>query len=162
MSIKDESATWVETLMRDFQDRLTCGLYEAIYDLERPAVERLMQAQARTCVAAFLDISGLRVPMELDEFLRVICSVAPSQIDIECNGRVIEWIERHEGQCICPFVRRGVVRLDPKLCLCGAHWVQVLFEVAAGTLVRVETVSTVADGAQDCHFRITLLGPVSR
>jgi len=162
MTTKDESAVWVENLMRDFQDRLTCGLYEAIYSLERPAVECLMHAQARTCVGGFLDLSGLRVPMELDEFLRVIRTVAPSQIDIERHGERIEWIERHQGQCICPFVRRAVVRLDPKLCLCGAHWVQVLFEVAARTRVHVETVSTVADSAQDCHFRITLLGPSNR
>ncbi|HEX7406111.1 MAG TPA: hypothetical protein VF515_00535, partial [Candidatus Binatia bacterium] len=107
---------WIQNLIRDFQDTLTCGLYEAIYKLDDPSAERLMQAQARTCVGAFLKLSDLRIPMELDEFLHAMRTAGPSQVDIQRQGDVIDWIEQHHGECVCPFVRRKVVRLDPKLC----------------------------------------------
>ncbi|MFN8544954.1 MAG: hypothetical protein U0807_12240 [Candidatus Binatia bacterium] len=153
-----DGGDWLTQLMRDFQDRLTCGLYEAIYDLEQPALETLMQAQARTCAAAFLDLTGLKVPQPLDEFLVTMQTCGPSQIEITRDGDVIDWRERHQGECVCPFVRRGVVRLDPKLCLCGAHWVERLFATVTGTKVDVEMVESAATGAQDCRFRITLRG----
>src|SRR5512140_2248678 len=137
-----EPAEWVQELMRDFQDSLTCGLYEAVYALDDGSVERLMHAQARTCVGAFLKLSDLRVPMSLDEFLHAMRIGGPSKIDIQRDGDTIEWVEQHQGQCVCPFVRRNVIRLDPKLCICGAHWVQHLFETVAKTRVAVETVET--------------------
>ena len=150
---------WVQQLMRDFQDTLTGGLYEAIYKLDRRCVEPLMQAQARTCVAAFLNLSDLRVPMTLDDFLQAMRIAGPSKVDIRRDGDRIEWIEQHQGECVCPFVRRKVVRLDPQLCICGAHWVQRLFETVAHTKVEVETVETAATGAQNCHFRIRVIAP---
>ncbi len=154
-----DPAEWVQELVRDYQDTLTCGLYEAIYRLDDAAVERLMHAQARTCVGAFLEFADLSPPMTLDDFLKAVRTAGPSQIDIRRDGDVIEWVERHEGECVCPFVRRKVVRLDPKLCICGAHWVQQLFASVAKTHVEVETVATAATGSQDCHFRIHVKGP---
>jgi hypothetical protein len=154
-------ADWVQQLIRDFQDKLTCGLYEAVYRLDQPNVEALMQAQARTCVGAFLDLGTLRGPLSLDEFLHAMRIAGPSQIEIRRDGDVIEWIEQHHGQCVCPFVKRDVIRLDPKLCICGAHWVKVLFETVAQTEVDVTQVETAATGAQNCHFRITVKGPLS-
>ena len=152
---------WLQQLIRDFQDKLTCGLYEAIYDLDQPIVERLMQAQARSCVGAFLDLGTLRqVPMSLDDFLLAMRTGGPSQIEIQRQGDVILMKELHGGECVCPFVRRGVVRLDPKLCMCGAHWVQCLFEIVARTRVEVETLDTVATGDQNCCYRVTVKGPV--
>ena len=153
-------ADWVLELMRDFQDTLTCGLYEAIYTLDDATVEPLMRSQAHACVAGFLKFADLRVPMSVDEFLVAIRTAAPSQIDITRDGDVIDWRERHSGACVCPFVKREVIRLDPKLCMCGAHWVQRLFEVVARTPVDIEIGDTVASGAEDCHFRIRLRGPV--
>ena len=157
----DSSATdadWVQGLMRDYQDKLTCGLYEAIYRLKDGALETLMRDQAHSCVAAFLELTDLPAHMELDAFLEAMRTAGPSQIEIQREGDVIEWRERHQGQCVCPFVRRGVVRLDAKLCVCGAHWVKHLFETVTGTAVEVETIETVATGAPDCRFRITLRG----
>ena len=149
---------WVQQLIRDYQDTLTCGLYEAIYRLDDRSVETLMQAQGRTCAGAFLKLSDLRGPMALDDFLKAMRIAGPSKVEIRRDGDVIEWIELHEGECVCPFVRRNVVRLDPKLCICGAHWVQHLFESVAHTRVEVETVETVATGAQNCHYRVRVQG----
>jgi predicted hydrocarbon binding protein len=149
---------WVQQLIRDYQDTLTCGLYEAIYKLDDRSVETLMQAQGRTCAGAFLKLSDLRGPMALDDFLKAMRIAGPSKVEIRRDGNVIEWIELHEGECVCPFVRREVVRLDPKLCICGAHWVQYLFESVADTRVEVETVETVATGAQNCHYRVRVQG----
>jgi hypothetical protein len=151
-----QAAEWVQALMRDFQDQLTCGLYEAIYSLDPPSVATLMQAQARTCVATFLKFADIRLPMDLDEFLHAMRTAGPSQIEIQREGNVIHWTEQHHGDCVCPFVRRGVIRLDPKLCICGAHWVQHLFKTVTNTDVDVETGETVATGAPNCRFRITV------
>ncbi len=149
---------WVQQLIRDYQDTLTCGLYEAIYNLDDRCIETLMQAQGRTCAGAFLKLSDLRAPMALDDFLKAMRIAGPSQVEIRRDGDVIEWIEQHQGECVCPFVRRKVVRLDPKLCICGAHWVQHLFESVARTRVEMQTVETVATGAQNCHYRVRVQG----
>jgi hypothetical protein len=154
-------ADWVQGLIRNFQDKLTCGLYEAIYRLDERSLGSLMHAQAHTCVAAFLDLVDLPIPMTLDAFLDAIRTSGPSQIDITREGDVIHWRERHHGECVCPFVKRGAIRLDAKLCICGAHWVERLFAVVTGTAVRVETVETAATGAQDCYFRIAVQGPLT-
>jgi len=151
-----EAADWVQGLIRDYQDKLTCGLYEAIYRLEDGAMDALMQGQARTCVGAFVQLTGLPAHMEIGAFLEAMRTAGPSQIDIQRDGDVIHWTERHQGQCVCPFIKRGVVRLDPKLCICGAHWVKYLFESITKAPVEVEIVETVATGAQDCRFQITL------
>ncbi len=150
------AADWVQNLIRDYQDELTSGLYEAIYSLDGDSLDALMLGQACTCVAAFLKLSDLHAPMELDAFLEAMRIAGPGKIDIQRQGDVIDWTEQHQGQCVCPFVRRGVIRLDPKLCICGAHWVRNLFETVALTPVEVETVETVAAGAQSCRFRITV------
>jgi hypothetical protein len=50
-----------------------------------------------------------------------------------------------------------VIRLDPKLCICSAYWVKHLFKKAANTDVGVETLKTVAAGAENCCFRITVM-----
>ncbi len=157
MSIPETPATdWLQELIRTFQDKLTCGLYEAIYGLEQPAVDTLMRAQARTCVGAFLDLGTLRTPMPLNEFLQAMQTAGPSRIEIRREGNVIHWTELHDGKCVCPFVTRNVIRLDPKLCICGGHWVKVLFETVTQTQVDVETLETVATGSKNCCFRVTV------
>jgi predicted hydrocarbon binding protein len=155
---QSQPTDWVQQLIRDYQDTLTCGLYEAIYKLDDRAVETLMRAQGRTCAGAFLKLSDLHGPMALDDFLKVMRIAAPSKIEIRRDGDVIEWVEQHQGECVCPFVRRKVVRLDSKLCICGAQWVQHLFEAVANTRVEVETVETVATGAENCHYRVRVKG----
>lgn len=106
--------------------------------------------------AAFLDLSDLTTPMALDDLLEAMRIAGPSKADISRDGDVIHWTEQHQGQCVCPFIRRGVVRLDPKLCICGAYWVKYLFEKVARTAVEVETIETVATGAENCRFRIAV------
>jgi hypothetical protein len=151
-----QTADWVQNLMRDFQDKLVCGLYEAIYSLDESSQDTLMKGQARTCVAAYLDLTKLPSPMDLDSFLETMRTTGPSQVDIHREGDVINWTERHQGQCVCPFVRREVVRLAPPLCNCGSYWMQYLFQAVTKTDVEVEMLETVATGSQDCCFRITV------
>jgi len=151
-----EPAEWVEKLMRDYQDKLTCGLFESIYELDGDSVNALMKGQAKTCASAFIDLAGLPVPMDLDAFLDRMRISSPSQLEIQREGDVIHWTEVHHGECVCPLIRRKVIRLDPKLCMCGAYWVKDLFERVAGTHVEVETMETVATGAENCRFRVTV------
>lgn len=148
---------WVMSLIRDFQDKITAGLYEGVYSLEGQPLKDLMERQAHACGAAYLQLYGLPETMDLDEFLARIRYTGPSQIDIRRDGDVIDWVELHPDGCVCPLVKRGVIRLDQKLCVCGAAWVRYLFEKVANTPVDVETVETIATGAENCHFRIRLL-----
>lgn len=153
---KDTTPDWVANLIRDFQDKITCGLYEAVYELEGQPLEHLMKRQAHACGAAFLGLFEFPEHMDIDAFLARVRVSGPSQIEIRRDGDVIDWTELHSGRCICPFVKRDVIRLDKKLCLCGAGWVKYLFEKVTTTPVDVEIVETVADGAEDCRFRIRL------
>lgn len=148
---------WVMNLIRDFQDKITQGLYEGVYDLEGRPLERLMERQAHACGAAYLELCGLPEGMGLEEFLSRIRYTGPSQIDIHRADDTIDWVERHPDGCVCPLVKRNVIRLERKLCLCGAAWVRYLFEKVANTCVDVEIVDTIASGAQNCHFRVRLL-----
>ncbi len=149
---------WVMNLIRDFQDKITSGLYEGVYSLEGQPLRDVMERQAHACGAAYLQLYGLPQEMELDEFLARIRYTGPSQIDIRRDGDVIDWVELHPDGCVCPLVKRGVIRLDKKLCICGAAWVRYLFQQVAKTPVEVEIVETIASGAENCHFRIRLLG----
>ena len=140
-----EAAEWVENLMRDFQDKLTGGLFETIYKMDDAAVDTLMEGEARTCVSAFIDLTSMDVPMDLDAFLEKMQTSGPSQVQIERDGDVILWTELHQGKCVCPLVTRNVIPLDPKLCICGAYWVKHLFKTAANAEVDVETIETAAE-----------------
>ncbi len=151
-----EAADWVEKLMRDFQDKLTGGLFETIYKMDDAAVDTLMEGEAQTCVSAFIDLTSMSVPMGLDSFLKTMQTSGPSKVRVERDGDVILWTELHQGKCVCPLVTRDVISLDPKLCICGAYWVKHLFKTAANTEVDVETIETVANGAENCCFRITI------
>ena len=151
-----QAAEWVEKLMRGFQDKLTHGLFETIYEMDDSSVDTLMEGEARTCVSAFVDLTSMSVPMDLDSFLERMATGGPSQIRIERDGDVILWTELHQGKCVCPLITREVIRLDPKLCICGAYWVKHLFKTAANTDVEVEMLETVAEGAQNCCFRVTV------
>jgi hypothetical protein len=50
------------------------------------------------------------------------------------------------------------VRLDPKLCLCGETWVRLLIERHSRRHATVSLIESVATGAQNCIYRIRLLG----
>jgi hypothetical protein len=107
-----------------------------------------MEGRARTCVSAFAALAGLPAPMDLGAFLETMRTAGPSRIEIRREGDTIYWREQHQGECVCPLVRRSVVRLDPKLCMCGAYWVQYLFGTVTQPPVDVETVTTVATGGR--------------
>jgi hypothetical protein len=153
-----QAAEWVQDLMRDFQNKLTCGLYDGIYELDGAPLDTLMDAQARSCVTAFVDMTSMTEPMDIDSFLERMRSSGPSQLDVQREGDVIHWTELHRGECVCPLIRLEVIRLDPKLCICGALWVKHLFRRVTGAEVEIETLETAATGSQNCAFRITLQG----
>jgi len=79
-----------------------------------------------------------------------------SKVRVQREGNVILWDEHHEGQCMCPFVRRNVILLKPALCVRAVHWLRMLIEPHAGKSVRVEMLDSVGQGAQSCVFRITI------
>jgi len=106
----EQVTDWVEVLNRpDYQDKLTHGLYEAIYRLGDASVDALMEGQARTCVRAFAVLAGLPAPMDLDAFLQTMRTAGPSRIEIRREGDTIYWREQHQGEWVCPLVRRSVV-----------------------------------------------------
>jgi hypothetical protein len=141
--------------LRCYRDRLTCGLYEAIYDLDGASLDAIMKRQAQTCVAAFLDLAGLPTPMDLDSFREAMRDAEAMGAEINQEGNVIHWTQNRRDRCVCPLVQRAAVRLDPKLCVRSAYWVKYLFEGIGHTPVRVEIVETVARGGRTCRFKIT-------
>jgi hypothetical protein len=146
----------LEEMLHDYQDKLICGLYEAIYDLDQASLDTIMRRQAHTCVAAFLDFTGLPSRVSLEDLADAVRDVEPLGADIERRGDVIRWTGNQRGECACPMVRRGVIRLDPKLCDCSKHWVKHLFDRITHTPVSVEIIETVATGGSACRFEITL------
>ena len=84
-----EAADWALNLMRDFQDKITCGLFESIYALDGPSQDTLMEGQARACVSAFVDLTGLTAPMDLDAFLDAMATSGASKVDTQREGDVL-------------------------------------------------------------------------
>lgn len=151
------SEDWVEKLILEYQDRITRGAYEAVWRLEPDAREQVLRAQARSCVDAFSDLYAVEGSLELDTFLRKMTLGGSSKINIRRDGNCILWEEEHAGECMCPLVKRKVVELNRSLCGCATHWLRMLIERHTGRRVEVELVNCVADGSQNCSFKITLL-----
>jgi len=153
--------TWVEDLMRQFRDGLVRGLYDGLYQLEGEPLRTVMDAQARVCVHAFIALADLSADLSFDDFLERMRIAGPSRVRVERTGDdELLWTELHAGECVCPHVRQGAISLDPKLCLCGETWVRLLVERHAHRRAAVELVESVATGAQNCVYRITLGEPV--
>lgn len=160
--MSESGADWVEQLMRSFRDRLTGGLYEGIYALEGEPLERVMDAQADACVTGFIALTQIPPELDLPQFLDRMRISGPSQVVVEhVSDDELLWKELHHGECVCPHVRQEIIRLDPKLCLCGATWVRLLVERHAHRAARVELVESVATGAENCIYRITLGEPLA-
>jgi hypothetical protein len=154
----DESV--VERMVRDFQDRIFSGTWKGICKIDDAARDQVLECQAASCVKAFAELYRIPRDLELNEFLEKMRMGGSSQVLIERNGDEILWSEQHEGRCVCPLVTREVIPLGPELCDCAAHWVRMLFERHARTRVAVELVESAALGAQNCVFRVKVLGEV--
>jgi hypothetical protein len=159
---RDPGADWVERLMAEYRDRLTGGLFAGIYQLEGEPLQTVMDAQADTCMQAFIALHDIPADLDLDAFLECMRTTGPSRIVLDRpDADTLLWNEMHEGVCVCPHVRQGVIALDPKLCSCGATWVRLLVERHARRHASVSLVESVATGAQNCVYRITLGEPLS-
>ena len=150
------SEDWIEKLLRSYQDEITKGAYDAIYALDDEVRDHLMQSQANACVHAFTNLFAIPKELVLDEFLERMKYGGSSKVDMHRTDDTIEWVERHEGECMCPLVKRGAARLAPELCGCAVHWLRMLVQRHTEKTVAVELVESVATGARDCAFRIKL------
>lgn len=153
------SDDWIEQALRGFQDAITKGAYEGIYALEEPDRDRVLESQARSCVHAFAELFGISKDLTLDEFIEQMRYGGSSKVEItrESENSMI-WDEQHEGECMCPLVKRGVVPLAPELCGCAVHWLRMLVQRHTEKNVSVELLDSVAKGARNCTFRVRL-GP---
>ena len=157
----DPGGDWVQELMRSFRDKLLGGLYEGLYELDGGPLRRVMDAQAETCMHAFVALADIPPHLDFEQFIDRMKISGPSRVRIDHEGDdELLWTELHEGECVCPHVRQGVIRLDPKLCLCGETWVRLLVERHARRRATVEMVESVATGAQNCVYRISLGEPL--
>lgn len=150
------SEDWIEQLLRSFQDEITKGAYEGVYALEGEARDRVMESQAKSCVHAFTALYAIPRDLGLDEFLERMKYGGSSKVEIRRDGDTIEWVEEHEGECMCPLVKRGVARLAPELCNCAVHWLRMLVQRHTDREVTVELGESVATGARSCAFRVKL------
>jgi len=150
------SEDWLEEALRNYQDAITGGTWKGIYRLEGKALESVMHDQAEACVHAFVELFGISPALDLDQFLEQMQMGGSSKVTIERDGDTILWREEHHGECMCPLVKREVVPLDKKLCVCAVSWLRMLVERHTERTVEVELLDSVAGGSQDCSFRITL------
>ena len=94
-----------------------------------------------------------RLSLTFEAFLERMKTAGPSRVRIDPVGDdELLWTELHDGECVCPHVRQNVVRLDPKLCLCGETWVRLLVERHARRRADVELVESVSDGRAQLHL----------
>lgn len=153
---------WVSELMAAYRDRLVGGLYSGIYRLEGAPLREVMDAQAETCMQAFVALHDIPPDLDLDGFLERMKTAGPGRVRIDrLGGGEFLWTELHEGACVCPHVRQNIIPLDAKLCLCGETWVRLLVERHARRHARVSLVESVATGARDCVYRIVLGAPLN-
>lgn len=152
-----EPADWVLDLMRSFQDKITAGLLEGVYQLEGAPLRCALDAQARACVSAFVALADIPADLDFPSFLRRMQTDGPSKVEVtEVGEDEYVWTELHRGECVCPYVRLHVAALNPKLCHCGETWVRLLVERHAGRRAEVSLVESVATGAANCVYRIRL------
>lgn len=147
---------WIEELLRQYQDAITRGVYEGIYRLDEQARASVLACQGRVCCEEFVKLYDIPAELDLETFLARMATGGPSRIRIQRDGDTILWEELHEGQCMCPLVKRGVVPLQPELCACAVHWLRLLLERHARRSAKVELLESVARGSENCVFRVTL------
>jgi hypothetical protein len=147
---------WIQQAIRDFQDKITRGTYDGIYALPDDARDRVMEAQARSCVHACIELFAIPADLDLEGFLEHMKLGGSGKVDIQRDGDVIVFDEHRGGECMCPLVKRAVIRLEPALCGCGVHWIRMLFERHTDRPVSVELIDSVAQGSRNCRYRITL------
>jgi hypothetical protein len=150
------SDDWIEQALRGFQDAITKGAYEGIYALEAPARDRVLESQAGSCAHAFVELFGISKDLSLDEFIEKMRYGGSSKVEITREGDTLIWDEQHEGQCMCPLVKRDVVPLRPELCACAVHWLRMLVQRHTAEEVTVELLDSVALGARNCTFRVRI------
>lgn len=154
-------ADWVEQLMRSFREKLVGGLYEGIFSLEGESLQRVMGAQAEACVQGFVALTSIPADLDFPAFLERMKTSGPSKVElVRVSDDELLWRELHCGECVCPHVRQGVIRLDPKLCICGATWVRLLVERHARRAATVTLVESVATGSENCVYRVALGEPL--
>jgi predicted hydrocarbon binding protein len=147
-------------MVRDFQDRITTGTWQGVCSIDAGARDKVLECQAASCVRAFAELYAIPHDLELADFLEKMRMGGSSRVVIERDGDDILWSEQHEGRCVCPLVTRNVIPLGTELCGCAAHWVRMLFERHARTRVAVELVESTAQGAENCVFRVKVLGAI--
>ncbi len=153
------SDDWIADLVRDFQDTITRGTFAGISQLPEPQRDSVLACQARACVDEFVKLYDLPDNLDFDGFLARMTIGGPSKINVRRDGDTIVWEELHEGQCMCPLVRREVIPLQAMLCGCAVHWLRMLIERFAHRPCRVELLDSVARGSMNCVFSVTLGAP---
>lgn len=146
--------------MRSFQDKITAGLLEGVYQLDGVALRQTLEGQARACAQAFVALADIPPDLDFPSFVRRMQTAGPSKVELtEIGPDKYLWTELHQGECVCPYVRLNVAPLNPKLCVCGEIWVRLLVERHARRRAEVSLVESVATGVANCVYRIRLLPP---
>ena len=71
----------------------------------------------------------------------------------EIRGHTIEGIF---GECGCPLIHSGLIKLHPTRCHCTKAMLETIFSKFVSTTVGVEIRKSIARGDQVCHFMIRM------
>jgi hypothetical protein len=159
-SVKAEKAEyWIKELM-DHMDDL----------LDRETKVRLMKECGRSCYLRAFGVAGEKRP-SAEELGRYLKTLEESGYVLERKGDTVSftfsWGRDHQnpwgliirdGYCMCPLVESGPPGLSPTFCYCSTGYVGETFARITGRTVEVDLVESLKTGAQDCVFRVTVLG----
>jgi predicted hydrocarbon binding protein len=137
--------TWTETLL---------STLEVQFDGDTRA--ELIEHCGRACALHYGSIERARATkhgaQEIDELLDQL-----NQQEAYWCG---EWVRDGNaiysvcGECGCPLVGAGLVKLSPTFCECSRGWVKAVFETILDGPVEVELEQTIGRGDPICRFAV--------
>jgi len=132
--------------------------------LDEPARRRLMEANGKSCYAAFAG-PPTRPPMTFERFADWIAqhgkergySIEGKVVSFEYLGSAETGGASPEKLCLCPMVEvQSAGRISPTFCHCSVGYVREMHERMLGGPVQVELVDSVLRGGKRCRFRLTV------
>ena len=138
-------------LLREWLEALVVGLDTEVDEGTRV---RLMEYCGRACALHHRSIERVKAIQRNVKGIGELLDQLNQQEDFWCG----KWVRDRDticsvcGECGCPLVRAGLLKLSPTLCSCSRGWVEAVFETVLGRPVEVELGQAIGRGDPVCEF----------
>lgn len=130
---------------------------EGVYKLDDKDAEKVLKEMGAACSKQLLVLAGVdKEKDDLDTVLAKVKATGFGPDTIERQGDTILLTFHANGKCVCPMVRLGLVKLNPKQCICSVNMIKRNVEVGAKKPVECELIESVAYGDENCVIRVNL------